>query len=169
MFFSLTNSSATFQTIMDVLFCKEIMQGHIIVYMDDILIITKSNNIEDHIEMVSKVLQILADNDLFLKPEKCHFHKREVEYLGIIIGNGYVMMDLIKVKGIIEWPIPQTVQELHAILRFGNYDKDFIQDYSLIAHPLHNLTRKATLWKWEEEEQTTFDELKCHFTSYPVL
>jgi hypothetical protein len=109
MFFGLTNSPATFQIIMDVLFCEEIMQGCVIVYMDNILIVTESNNIEDHIEMVSKVLQILADNDLFLKPEKCHFHKREVEYLGIIVENGHVKMDLIKVKGIIEWPIPRIV------------------------------------------------------------
>jgi hypothetical protein len=78
-------------------------------------------------------------------------------------------MDPIKVKGIIEWPIPQTMQELHAILGFGNYYKDFIQDYSSITCPLHNLTRKATLWKWEEEEQATFDKLKCRFTSYLVL
>jgi hypothetical protein len=144
MFFGLTNSSATFQTIIDVLFHEEIMQGCVIVYMDNILIVTESNNIKDHIEIVSKVLQILADNDLFLKPEKCHFHKREVEYLGIIIGNGHVKMDPIKVKGIIKWPIPWTVQELCAILGFDNYYKDFIQDYLLIAHPLHNLTRKAT-------------------------
>jgi hypothetical protein len=133
MFFSLTNSPATFQTIMDILFYEEIMQGCIIVYMDNILIVTESNNIEDHIEIVSKALQILADNDLFLKPEKCHFHKRKVEYLGVIIGNGHVKMDPIKVKGIIEWPISQTVQELCAILGFGNYYKDFIQDYSLIT------------------------------------
>jgi hypothetical protein len=145
MFFSLTNSPATFQTIMDVLFYEEIMQGHVIVYMDDILIVTKSNNIEDHIKMVSKVLQILTDNDLFLKPEKCHFHKREVEYLGVIVGNGHVKMDLVKLKGIIEWPIPRNVRELRTILGFDNYYKDFIQDYSLIARPLHNLTRKATL------------------------
>jgi hypothetical protein len=47
MFFSLTNSSATFQTIIDILFREEIMQDYIIVYMDDILIVTESNNIED--------------------------------------------------------------------------------------------------------------------------
>jgi hypothetical protein len=56
MFFGLTNSPATFQTIMDVLFREEIMQGYVIVYMDNILIVTESDNIEDHIEMVSKVL-----------------------------------------------------------------------------------------------------------------
>jgi hypothetical protein len=85
------------------------MQGYIIVYMDDILIVTESDNIEDYIRMVSKVLQILEDNDLFLKPEKCYFHKREVEYLGIIVGNGHVKVDPIIVKGIIEWPMPWNV------------------------------------------------------------
>ena len=88
MFFSLTNSPATFQTMMDILFREEIMEGQVIVYMDDILIVTKDNNLEEHIRMVSKVLKILQDNNLFLKPEKCHFHKREVEYLGVIVGNG---------------------------------------------------------------------------------
>jgi hypothetical protein len=78
-------------------------------------------------------------------------------------------MDPVKLKGIIEWPIPRNVRELHAILGFGNYYKDFIQDYSSIARPLHNLTRKTTPWKWEDEEQNAFDELKCRFTSYPVL
>ena len=87
-FFGLTNSPATFQTMMVILFCKEIIEGQVIVYMDNILIVTESNNIKDHIRMVSKGLKILEDNNLFLNLEKCHFHKREVEYLGIIVGNG---------------------------------------------------------------------------------
>jgi hypothetical protein len=78
-------------------------------------------------------------------------------------------MDLIKVKGIIEWLIPRIVWELCTILGFGNYYKDFIQDYSLITYPLYNLIRKATLWKWEDEEQAAFDKLKWCITSYPVL
>jgi hypothetical protein len=112
MFFGLTNSPATFQTIMDVLFREEIMAGRVIVYMDDILIVTESDDIEDHIIMVSKVLKILQDNDLFLKPEKCHFHKREVEYLGVLVGNGQVKMDPVKLKGMIEWPEPTNIREL---------------------------------------------------------
>ena len=137
--------------------------------MDNILIVTEDDNLEEHIRMVSKVLKILQDNNLFLKPEKCHFHKRKVEYLGVIVGNGQVKMDPIKVKALIEWPTPTNVRELHAVLGFGNYYKDFIKDYSKIAHPLHNLTRKNVLWKWEDEEQEAFDTLKHRFTSYPVL
>jgi hypothetical protein len=62
-------------------------------------------------QKVTHVLQKLLDHDLFLKPEKCQFHKKEVEYLGVIIGGGKVMMDPIKVKGITEWPTPTTVKE----------------------------------------------------------
>jgi len=137
--------------------------------MDDILIVTDSNNIEDHIKIVSIVLKHLEDNDLFLKPEKCHFHRYEVEYLGIIVGNGQVKMDPIKVKGLTDWPIPTIVSELHSFLGFVNYYKDFIQDYSKIAYPLHDLTKKSHAWKWEDNQQTAFDTLKCKFTSYPVL
>jgi len=74
MFFGLTNSPATFQTMMDALFDDLVATGNIIIYMDDILIVTDSNDIEEHIKIVSTVLKRLEDNDLFLKPEKCHFH-----------------------------------------------------------------------------------------------
>jgi len=169
MFFSLTNSPAMFQTMMDALFDDLVATGNVIIYMDDILIVTDSDNIEDHIKIVSIVLKRLEDNDLFLKPQKRHFHRREVEYLGIIVGNGQVKMDPIKVKGLTDWPIPTTVSELCSFLDFGNYYKDFIQDYSRLARPLHNLTKKSHAWKWEDDQQTIFDTLKCKFTSYPVL
>jgi len=133
MFFRLTNSPATFQTMMDALFDDLVATGNVIIYMDDILIVTDSNDIEEHIKIVSTVLKHLEDNDLFLKPEKCHFHRRKVEYLGVIVGNGQVKMDPIKVKGLTDWPIPTTVSELQSFLGFGNYYKDFIQDYSRLA------------------------------------
>ena len=169
MFFGLTNSPATFQTMMDALFREEIAAGRVVIYMDDILIITESDNLNDHIKMVTKVLSILQDNDLFLHLEKCHFHKREVEYLSIIVGNGQVKMDPIKVQGITDWPTPTTVRELRSILGFGNYYKAFIDNYSQIAHPLHELTRKNVQWEWGDAQGTAFNTLKDKFTSYPVL
>jgi hypothetical protein len=61
---------------------------------------------------LAHVLRKLLDHNLFLKPEKCQFHKKEVEYLGVIIGGGKVMMDPIKVEGITKWPISNTVKEV---------------------------------------------------------
>ena len=103
MFFGLTNSPATFQTMMDAIFREEVASGDVIIYMDDILIAT-NGSLDHHRTKVTHVLKKLLDNDLFLKPEKCHFHKKEVEYLGVIVGKGQVKMDPVKVQGITDWP-----------------------------------------------------------------
>lgn len=71
MFCGLTNSPATFQTMMDDLFCEEVMQGWLLTYIVDILVFTNGSR-EDHLKKVALILQKLLDNDLFLKPEKCH-------------------------------------------------------------------------------------------------
>jgi hypothetical protein len=168
MFFGLTNSPATFQTMMDALFRNEIASGDVIIYMDDILIATQGS-LELHRAQVNHVLKKLQDNDLFLKPEKCHFHKKEVEYLGMIVGKGEVKMDPVKVQGIKDWPTPTNVSELRSFLGFGNYYKDFIENYSARARPLHDLTKKSNQWQWDTAQQNSFKLLKELFTSYPIL
>jgi hypothetical protein len=79
-----------------------------------------------------------------------------VEYLGVIVGNGKVQMDPVKVKGLSEWPHPTKVKELRSFLGFGNYYKDFIADYSHIARPLHELTKKLRAWLWSTPEEQAF-------------
>jgi reverse transcriptase-like protein len=168
MFFGLTNSPATFQTMMDDIFCSEVAQGYIIIYMDNILITTEGN-LKDHQKYVAHVLNILLKHDLYLKPEKCSFHKKEVEYLGVIVGNGKVKMDPTKVQVLTDWPQPTTLKQLHLFLGFRNYYKDFIVDYSRLARPLHELTKKSVKYFWGTPQQQAFKTLKCKFTSYPVL
>ena len=85
MFFGLTNSPATFQTMMDEIFKEEIAKGNVIIYMDDILIATQGSLCYHH-NCITHVLKKLKDNDLYLKLEKCSFYKKEVEYLDVIIG-----------------------------------------------------------------------------------
>ena len=168
MFFGLTNSPATFQMMMDDYFREEIAKGEVIIYMDDILIPTKGT-LDQHQRDVAKVLQKLKKHDLYLKPEKCLFHKKEVEFLGLIVGKGKIKMDPIKVKGLTDWPTPTKLKELCSFLGFGNYYKDFITKYSHKARPLHNLTQKDRTWQWTKKEDNTFKLLKKEFTSYPTL
>ena len=108
MFFSLTNSPATFQSMMNELFKDLINTGLIFIYMGDILIATKT--LEQHRELANKVLQHLKDNNLFLKPEKCDFEKDQMDYLGLILKPGHITMDPIKLQGIADWPIPHNIQ-----------------------------------------------------------
>ena len=98
MFFGLCNSSATFQALMNHIFGDLIAEGWLIIYMDDILI--HSNNQGLHTEQTRKVLECLQKHKLFLKLEKCLFNKAEVEYLGMIIKEGHVRMDLVKLAAI---------------------------------------------------------------------
>jgi len=82
MFFGMTNSPATFQTIMNNIFRNLIAEGIVVVYLDDILIFTKTE--EEHMQVVRQVLQVLKENKLFLCPKKCEFYKQQIEYLGLV-------------------------------------------------------------------------------------
>jgi len=119
MFFGLTNSPATFQSMMNDLFQDLITRGVVIVYMDDILIFTK--DIEEHRAVTREVLTILRENNLFLKPEKCEWEKTRVEYLGVIVSEEGVEMDPAKVEVVREWPAPKDKHELQQFLGFANY------------------------------------------------
>lgn len=111
MFFGLTNSPATFQTMMDDELKEDIDSGDVSVYMDDIIIHT-NGTLEDYMCYVEWFLSKLQQLSLFLKPEKCQFHQEQVEYLGMIVGNRIVHMDPVKIQGIIQWLVPTNLKEL---------------------------------------------------------
>ena len=98
MFFGMTNGLATFQTMMNDIFWNLIAEGIVVVYLDDILIFTKTE--EDHAQAVRQVLQVLKENKLFLCLEKCKFYKQWIEYLGLVISENKVSMDPVKVAGV---------------------------------------------------------------------
>jgi hypothetical protein len=95
------------------------MEGKVIIYLDDILIFSKDLN--EHRKITRRVLQILRENKLSLKPEKCEFEKTETKYLGMIVGNGQICMDPTKVQAISEWPNPKNKKELQQFLGFMNF------------------------------------------------
>src|SRR5215471_624436 len=166
MFFGLTNSPATFQTMMNDIFHAEISQGHVLIYLDDILIF--DNDLDAHHEHVRQVMKKLRKHKLYLKPEKCEFDQSQIEYLGVIVGNGQVQMDPIKIQGISEWPTPECKRDVQSFLGFCNFYRRFIHHFAQIAHPLNYLTGNIP-FEWTEECQTSFDKLKTLITSAPLL
>jgi len=100
MFFGMTNSPATFQTMMNNIFRTLIAKEIIVVYLDDILIFTKTE--EEHEQAVQRVLEVLAEYKLFLCPEKCEFHWKQIEYLRLVILENKIKMDLVKVTRVHE-------------------------------------------------------------------
>src|SRR6266576_4301079 len=155
MFFRLTNLPVTFQTMMDKIFLDEIAQGWLHIYMDD-AIIAMADDPKEHSKKVQHFLDKLAQHDLFLKPEKCQFHKKEVKYLGVIIGQGKVKMDPTKVQGITEWPTLLTIKDVRSFLGFCNFYRAFIPKFSHIACPLNDLTKRTRQWSWGADEEKSF-------------
>jgi len=128
MFFGLTNSPATFQMMMNTIFRTEVAQGWLSVYMDDIAIHTKTEpneteqqHLERHCLYTHHMLHKLEQNDLYLKPEKCDFEKKEINYLGVIVGNGKIQMDPKKLNGVVDWPVPKNPTEICKFLGFTGY------------------------------------------------
>jgi len=136
--------------------------------MDDMIITTEDDEIL-HKLCVNHILDKLEKFDLFLKPEKCKFHQCEVEYLGVLIGNGTNKIDPVKVQGIADWPTPQTIKDVWSFLGFCNFYRAFIKNFSDIARPLNDLTCKNKQFIWTKEHNDAFLELKWICTSYPVL
>ena len=167
MFFGLCNSPATFQAFMDDIFRIEIIDDVVVIYMDDILIFAES--LEELRAKTEAVLQKLKENDLFCKPEKCHFEMQKVSYLGFIITPGHVQMDPVKIDGVDRWQPPKKPRDVQQFLGFANFYRRFIDHYAEITRPLDKLRSKNEKWNWTDECQRAFDLLKKKFLEKPVL
>ena len=112
--------------------------------MDDILIYTRT--IEHHRMVVTQVLDVLRRHRLYLKAKKCSFKCSTVEYLGLVLSEGRIEMDPIKITGIWEWPTPKNVTEVQSFVGFVNFYHRIIPDFLHVASPLHRLTKEGELW-----------------------
>ena len=167
MFFGMCNFPAMFQSMMDKIFVTMIKEKLVIIYMDDILIFAKTK--EELKQIMKLVFKKFRENNLFLKARKCEFEKTKIEYLGMIIEEGQISMDPIKLAGIWEWPAPTTVKQVWSFLGFGNFYQKFISHYSNLAKPLTDLTKKDRKFEWTEGCQQAFNNLKKWFTEELVL
>ncbi len=166
MFFGLTNSPATFQWMMNDIFKDLIASGTVTVYLDDILIMSKTK--EEHRRITREVLKVLWKNKLFLKAEKCEFKTLETEHLRVIINEGSICMDPVKIAGIAAWPVPTKKVQLQSFLGFTNFYQRFIRGYSKVVKPMMQLTGNDP-WKWGEAQQKAFEELKRLLAEEVVL
>ena len=125
---------------MNDLFYNLINQGDIATFIDNILVTIDIE--EGYNKLMEKMLKRLEENNLFVKPEKCKWKVREVEFLGVVIGPKGEKMQREKVEGVLNWLVPRNVKEVQKFLGLANYYRRFIKDFARIAVPLHVLVRK---------------------------
>jgi len=165
--FGLTNAPSTFQDMMNHIFSDMIDLG-LLVYMDDFLIYAKTE--EEHDQKVKEVLRRLQENRLAVSPDKCVWKTQEVEFLGYIISHEGIKIARAKVEAVLDWKTPASLTEVQSFLGFANFYQRFIQDYSLVARPLMELTKgDKKEWKWNPQAEEAFQELKQRFMTAPIL
>ena len=164
--FGVTNAPAQFMNMMNDLL-GEYLDRFVLVFLDDILIY--SANIDQHTEHVEKVLQKLREHRLYAKASKCEFVKDTVEFLGHqICGNGLTPTEA-KLQAIRDWATPQNVTDVRSFLGFTNYYRRYIRNYSDIAGPLTDLTKKDMAWQWGPYQKNAFAAMKEAFCRAPIL
>ena len=140
MFFGLTNSPAMFQAMMNELLRDLINTGKVAAFIDDVIIRMETE--EEYEELVAEVIKRLEENDLYIKLEKCRWKVREVGFLGVVIEPEGIKMEEEKVKGVLEWLIPKYVKDVQKFLELVNYYHQFIEGFTSIARPLHDMVKK---------------------------
>ena len=73
---------------------------------------TPEQHLKQHRKYVHEIFDILAENDLFVKPEKCTFEQEETNYLGVIVGKGQLQMDPKKLQGVAKYLVPQNITDV---------------------------------------------------------
>ena len=164
--FGLVNGPAVFMKLMSTVLDGLVNKGCLF-YLDDIL--RYDRTIKGHLEGLKEIFSRLRAAKLKLKPSKCKFFREKIQFLGHVISSKGLEPDGDKVKAIKEFPKPVTVKQLQSFLGLVGYYRKFIKEFSEKSAPLTKLTKKGAIFKWGEEQQEAFENLRECLLEYPVL
>ena len=153
----LKNSPLTFCRLM-ALVLGGLMTGDLMVYVDDLLVASKSP--EDHIRKLDQVFDRLAMAGLTINPAKCTFFARKLSFLGHSISDQGVAPNDEKIQAIINYPRPKTAKEVKRYLGICGYYRGFVHKYGSIAAPLTSLLKKNAKFSWDTQQQKAFTDLQ---------
>ena len=177
--FGLSGSPATFQRLMQRCFGDQCYQT-VLCYLDDIIIF--STTFDEHLERLEMILQRLQKIGLKLKTSKCHFLQQQVLYLGHQVSADGIATDPAKIAAVKDWAVPNTIKQLRSFVGFASYYRKYVNGFSSIAGPLHDLVTclnkeikergrfKGTFReRWGQDCDKAFALLKETLCSAPIL
>ncbi|KAI3725002.1 hypothetical protein L1987_64773 [Smallanthus sonchifolius] len=164
--FGLTNAPAVFMDLMNRV-CKPYLDKFVIVFIDDILIYSKTKS--DHEQNLKLVLDLLRKEQLYAKFSKCEFWLKEVQFLGHIVNEKGIHVDPAKIEAVKNWSTPKTPTEVRLFLGLVGYYRRFISNFSKIEVPLTALTHKGKHYEWGPKQEEAFQLLKQKLCNAPIL
>ncbi|GFW54487.1 retrovirus-related Pol polyprotein from transposon 297 [Trichonephila clavipes] len=167
MTFGLSTCPSTFQRFINTVFRDLAVQGIVLPYMDDIVILAKNES--EAIDRLKKVLKVSSDYGLEIKFGKCQFLQREIEFLGHIIEKHKLFPPASKTKSVVHFPETKVFKKVQRFLGHTGYFHKFISAYTVIAKPLSDILRKDTPFNFDVKQKSSFDELKRLLCQKPIL
>lgn len=136
-------------------------------YIDDILV--ASRDISSHVLVLKKVFELMHQNCLEFRVEKCSFAQSHIEYLGYLITAKGISPSSRHVVAIRDYLIPKNIHELNRFVGLASFFRRFIRGFSCIAKPLRDLQKNNVVFKFQENEMNAFQELQKKLISQPLL
>ena len=164
--FGLTNAPATFSRLMSIVMYglpPEIAHS----YLDDVIVIAKS--FDEMLENLDTVLMRFFEAGLKFGPTKCRLFRKEVAFLGHIVGRDGVRMDPAKIDAILKWPEPKNKRDVQVFYGLANYYRRFVKIFSEIAFPLTRAMSGETAFEWTTKCQEAFKAIKQAIAEDVVL
>jgi hypothetical protein len=138
-----------------------------LIYLDDVIVFGR--DFKEHMERVTQVLERIEAARLKLKPEKCQLLQEEVTFLGHVVSADGIRPNPDNVTKILEMPIPTKAKEVRQLLGMGSYYRRFIPNFAQMVRPMVELTRKNQEYRWTEDCQSSFDQLKQAFIGPEIM
>lgn len=164
--FGLCNAPGTFERLMDSVLA-DVPHQECVVYLDDVL--AHGKTFQAALDSLRVVLEKIAAAGLKLHPGKCHFMRREVEFLGHRLSSEGISTLEEKVRAIRDWPVPNNQTELKSFLGLASYYRRFVRGFSCIGAPLFQLLQKNQPFSWSVDCQRAFTALQQALVQAPVL
>jgi hypothetical protein len=159
--FGLTNAPSTFMRLMNHAL-HAFLGRFVVVYFDDILVY----ELIDHLHCV---LAVLRKEKLYANLKKCFFCLDKVVFLGYVVRTKGIAVDEEKVKAIKEWPTPKSITEVRSFHGLASFYRRFVKDFSILAAPLTEIVKKFVGFKWDNEQDRAFIEIKERLCGAPLL
>lgn len=156
--FGLMNAPRVFQRYIHAVFDSLIRGNKIILYLDNLLIATE--DMDGHFEIISEVFEIAGKHRLQFRLDKCCFAQTEIKYLGYCINMHGIRPSDENIEAVLNYPVPRNVRDVHRFVGLASYFRRFIPSFSLLSKPLYDLIKKDAIFKFNEEENATFETLR---------
>ena len=162
----LCNAASTFQRVMQTIL-SPVIGKFAFVFLDDIIIY--SSNFTEHIQHIRTVFNIIRQSGMKVSPKKCTYAKSSLKYLGHVVSESGIEVDPDKVAAIKNMREPRCKRDVRSVIGMASYYRKFVPNFSKIAAPLTELTKKNTSFQWKIEHKEAFDQIKEALCNTPIL